>query len=126
MSIIIFFFFSSRRRHTRWTGDWSSDVCSSDLNLKPKKSCGHDKIHTALIKHTEFYFLKCYKYLANNIFKFKIFPSSFKKANVTLLPKTNDTSNPKNFRPISVLSNLAKVFEKLILDKMLFFVQLIS
>src|SRR5690348_17588322 len=26
-----FFFFSSRRRHTRWTGDWSSDVCSSDL-----------------------------------------------------------------------------------------------
>src|SRR5438876_4946850 len=27
----LFFFFSSRRRHTRWTGDWSSDVCSSDL-----------------------------------------------------------------------------------------------
>src|SRR5690348_13208222 len=25
------FFFSSRRRHTSWTGDWSSDVCSSDL-----------------------------------------------------------------------------------------------
>src|SRR6266581_2768392 len=24
-------FLSSRRRHTRWTGDWSSDVCSSDL-----------------------------------------------------------------------------------------------
>src|SRR5690348_1586431 len=24
------FFFTSRRRHTRWTGDWSSDVCSSD------------------------------------------------------------------------------------------------
>src|SRR2546426_11526394 len=28
---IIFFFFSSRRRHTRLQGDWSSDVCSSDL-----------------------------------------------------------------------------------------------
>src|SRR5437764_3723788 len=27
----IFFFFSSRRRHTRYIGDWSSDVCSSDL-----------------------------------------------------------------------------------------------
>src|SRR5437762_925605 len=25
------FFFSSRRRHTRYFGDWSSDVCSSDL-----------------------------------------------------------------------------------------------
>src|SRR5438876_8255993 len=29
--LMLFFFFSSRRRHTRWTGDWSSDVCSSDL-----------------------------------------------------------------------------------------------
>src|SRR6266581_5599156 len=29
-----FFFFSSRRRHTRWTGDWSSDVCSSDLGYE--------------------------------------------------------------------------------------------
>src|SRR2546426_552526 len=28
-----FFFFSSRRRHTRLQGDWSSDVCSSDLYL---------------------------------------------------------------------------------------------
>src|SRR5260370_22396952 len=27
-----FFFFSSRRRHTRFKCDWSSDVCSSDLN----------------------------------------------------------------------------------------------
>src|SRR5690606_39342205 len=26
-----FFFFSSRRRHTRFSRDWSSDVCSSDL-----------------------------------------------------------------------------------------------
>src|SRR5436189_5378557 len=28
---MFFFFFSSRRRHTRYIGDWSSDVCSSDL-----------------------------------------------------------------------------------------------
>src|SRR5690348_17794324 len=31
---LCFFFFSSRRRHTRWTGDWSSDVCSSDLECR--------------------------------------------------------------------------------------------
>src|SRR5207247_4232354 len=30
----LFFFFSSRRRHTRSTRDWSSDVCSSDLELQ--------------------------------------------------------------------------------------------
>src|SRR5690606_40704639 len=31
-----FFFFSSRRRHTRFSRDWSSDVCSSDLDC-----CAH-------------------------------------------------------------------------------------
>src|SRR5690606_24666535 len=32
-SIILCFFFSSRRRHTRFSRDWSSDVCSSDLKV---------------------------------------------------------------------------------------------
>src|SRR5690348_2824046 len=36
---VCFFFFSSRRRHTRWTGDWSSDVCSSDLGICDEASC---------------------------------------------------------------------------------------
>src|SRR5207253_3839815 len=33
VGMIASFFFSSRRRHTRWPRDWSSDVCSSDLNV---------------------------------------------------------------------------------------------
>src|SRR5574342_369685 len=35
-----FFFFSSRRRHTRSGGEWSSDVCSSDLLRASGDSCG--------------------------------------------------------------------------------------
>src|SRR5690606_40306457 len=43
----LLFFFSSRRRHTRFSRDWSSDVCSSDLReersstvcLLSKKAC---------------------------------------------------------------------------------------
>src|SRR5690606_40639562 len=31
---LLLFFFSSRRRHTRFSRDWSSDVCSSDLSLE--------------------------------------------------------------------------------------------
>src|SRR5256885_11975575 len=31
-TVQVTFFFSSRRRHTRLQGDWSSDVCSSDLS----------------------------------------------------------------------------------------------
>src|SRR5882762_10514735 len=37
MAFFFFFFFSSRRRHTRFKCDWSSDVCSSDLILKPSE-----------------------------------------------------------------------------------------
>src|SRR5256885_5233195 len=35
--VVVFFFFSSRRRHTRLQGDWSSDVCSSDLVQVPTR-----------------------------------------------------------------------------------------
>src|SRR5690606_40227735 len=34
------FFFSSRRRHTRFSRDWSSDVCSSDLSTILGKKIG--------------------------------------------------------------------------------------
>src|SRR4051812_42506692 len=37
--LYVIFFFSSRRRHTRLTCDWSSDVCSSDL--EPRERCAH-------------------------------------------------------------------------------------
>src|SRR5947207_11724923 len=35
--MFFFFFFSSRRRHTRSLCDWSSDVCSSDLDAPPRE-----------------------------------------------------------------------------------------
>src|SRR2546426_2831753 len=38
VSLVGYFFFSSRRRHTRLQGDWSSDVCSSDLVLRRLRS----------------------------------------------------------------------------------------
>src|SRR5256885_3651895 len=40
---VLVFFFSSRRRHTRLQGDWSSDVCSSDL--RKEKSLGSKTAH---------------------------------------------------------------------------------
>src|SRR6266850_5966668 len=42
--MIFFFFFSSRRRHTRLQGDWSSDVCSSDLLQMLKEASERAKI----------------------------------------------------------------------------------
>src|ERR1017187_9694434 len=44
--IVHVLFFSSRRRHTRYIGDWSSDVCSSDLpcSLRAARSSGSLRI----------------------------------------------------------------------------------
>src|SRR5215510_12403277 len=41
-----FFFFSSRRRHTRWPRDWSSDVCSSDLDELRRMDWVPRSVHT--------------------------------------------------------------------------------
>src|SRR5256885_8401563 len=43
--ISFFFFFSSRRRHTRLQGDWSSDVCSSDLTDDPQQQTPRERSH---------------------------------------------------------------------------------
>src|SRR5438876_2065803 len=45
---VIDFFFSSRRRHTSWTGDWSSDVCSSDLRRSDEPSGGGAAVRAAV------------------------------------------------------------------------------
>src|SRR5256885_12039196 len=45
----LFIFFSSRRRHTRLQGDWSSDVCSSDL----PGVCGPPRPHARSGTHTQ-------------------------------------------------------------------------
>src|SRR5688572_31059651 len=41
------FFFSSRRRHTRFDCDWSSDVCSSDLELPRSEDHPPLRLYTA-------------------------------------------------------------------------------
>src|SRR5437879_11832490 len=57
---LFFFFFSSRRRHTRYIGDWSSDVCSSDLSRdnctraisdrSPRRYCRSGKMPPAVLE----------------------------------------------------------------------------
>src|ERR1022692_5311215 len=53
--LCFFFFFASRRRHTRLQGDWSSDVCSSDLPSsracrRDSKGCGGGRCRASSAK----------------------------------------------------------------------------
>src|SRR5699024_12110178 len=54
---IIFFFFSSRRRHTRSKRDWSSDVCSSDLDGATSEGDFHEGLNFASVFQTPTIFL---------------------------------------------------------------------
>src|SRR5690606_40137106 len=53
MMSLCLFFFSSRRRHTRFSRDWSSDVCSSDLveqgPFAAVQTFATDRAHTLLL-----------------------------------------------------------------------------
>src|SRR5690348_9838193 len=63
-SLYFAFFFSSRRRHTRWTGDWSSDVCSSDLltEVEPwARAAGFTEVTSQLEPHGLFGVTVCRK-----------------------------------------------------------------
>src|SRR5690606_39731120 len=66
-------FFSSRRRHTSFSRDWSSDVCSSDLRLHYNLSnlnLGTKLRYFISFKFREeyFYLFRSYLYLINNLF----------------------------------------------------------
>src|SRR5690606_26068046 len=68
-----FFFFSSRRRHTRFSRDWSSDVCSSDLNACKGPAgidVGHCRVDMAQLHGVEYSdaFLTAYQKHAGELF----------------------------------------------------------
>src|SRR5699024_11846988 len=57
--VLYIFFFSSRRRHTRSKRDWSSDVCSSDLNIAMHRVVvAEQRKHGFITDETEEQYLK--------------------------------------------------------------------
>src|SRR5205807_6824341 len=58
------FFFSSRRRHTRLQGDWSSDVCSSDL-ASSRRSSVWTRVPTTFLGPTDSIAGSLWAYLPN-------------------------------------------------------------
>ena len=76
-----------------------------------KKSPGESGIGKEMIKHLPLHFLKQLLYLYNANLASGYMPECFKSAITVLIPKKEDTKDPKGFRPIALLEVLAKVYE---------------
>ena len=78
------------------------------------KSTGLDKISTKLIKQAGDTITESLLEVFNLSLRTGIFPDDWKFAKVTPICKSEDKTLCENYRPISVISNIAKIFEKLV------------
>ena len=92
----------------------ASEVYSIIKHLKNKISSGHDGISNKLLRLAASSISQFLANIFNECIKDSMFPKSMKIAKVLPLLKKGDFSLPDNYRPISLLTSLSKIFEKLI------------
>lgn len=87
-------------------------------SMKPRKAPGQDKIRNLLLKHLPRKGLVMITKIVNACLKNCYFPSSWKHAIVTAIPKPGkDVTLPTNYRPISLLPSMSKILERVILSR---------
>ena len=83
-------------------------------SLAPKNSSGPDLLSNRMLKKEMFAFSKLLKPLINDSITQGVFPDVLKEANVIPVYKKGPKNNLDNYRPISLLPVLSKVFEKVL------------
>ena len=83
-------------------------------NLDPNKASGPDMISNKMVKKVSKVVAKPLCILFNRSLREGIFPDMWKQGNLVPIFKKGDKSIPANYRPVSLLSNLGKVLERII------------
>ena len=108
------------------------EIKDAIFQLKNSNSSGHDEITSKFVKLSSEILIPALEKVLNLSISSGIYPSNLKTAKVIPIFKYGDSKSINNYRPISVLSTLNKIFEKIlyarlvILKKLIFFININS
>lgn len=95
-----------------------NEISKIILSLKNKLSSGHDEVPLKLIKYVRLPLLKPLVHLINSSLVSGIFPDSLKMSKVVPIFKKGEKCEINNYRPISVLPSLSKIYERVMYNQL--------
>ena len=94
------------------------DTMKAIDNLENKNSSGHDGISNKLLKSIRYKLCKPLTLMINQMLSSGVFPEVFRKSKIIPLYKKGDFSLLSNYRPISLLPTISKIFERIIYNQL--------
>ena len=111
--------FQLKTRHTL------TDILFDDVtilgiirSINPIKSSGWDSISPRMLKICDSSIVKPIRFIFETCLKTGIFPGKWKMSNVCPIHKKKSKNDKSNYRPISLLPILSKIFEKIIFESL--------
>jgi hypothetical protein len=96
-----------------------SEIAWIVRHFKPRKAAGPDGIQNIILQHLPRSALQIIAEIFNSSLALNYFPTHWKVAKIIMLPKPGkDHTSPLNYRPISLLNSLGKLFEQIILKRL--------
>ena len=99
-----------------------NDTLKLLCSLKESKSTGPDKINVRLVKDSAEVICRTLTKIFNSSLQQGIFPEDLKNATISPIYENGDKSDCSNYRPISVLSNVAKILEKIVYNQLISYI----
>ena len=106
-----------------WEPVTDTEIKNHILALDVKKACGYDNMSSLLIKDASNFISAPLCHIFNKSLQEGEFPNALKIAKVTPIYKKGSKDVPGNYRPISVLPVLGKIFEKIVNKRLMEFLE---
>ena len=101
----------------------AQEVRSVIKTLRPKRSSGPDNISSWLIKQLSDVISEPLATLINKSMETGCMPDALRSAKIIPLYKSKETDQFKNYRPISLLPSISKIFEKIVYKRLYHFIK---